>query len=98
MEASAQLAFDRWAQELVWSRPSCSEATPIRRFRGCVLEKALQQGLRTDNLVISGSQEGPSPLEPSSMRQGHKPGGYVFTVSAYRDHAGCLIGKSWRIK
>jgi poly(hydroxyalkanoate) depolymerase family esterase len=56
-------------------------------------EKALQQGLRTDNLVISGSQTGPISLTPAATRHEKVPGGRSYTVSTFRDPAGCLIGQ-----
>ena len=59
--------------------------------------KALEQGLRTDNLVISGKQERPIPLHPAKVRKGRKPGGRSYTVRSYRDPSGCLVGESWRV-
>jgi len=59
--------------------------------------KALEQGLRTNNLVLSGEQTGPIPLEPSSVREVTTPGRYDSTVSSYRDADGCLIGRRWMI-
>ena len=57
--------------------------------------KALEQGLRTDNLVLSGTQTGPISLEPSSVRTVETPGRYDSTVSSFRDPDGCLIGRRW---
>jgi poly(hydroxyalkanoate) depolymerase family esterase len=59
--------------------------------------KALEQGLRTNNLVIGGEQESPIPLAPASVREEPNPDGYDSTVSAYRDADGCLIGEAWSI-
>jgi poly(hydroxyalkanoate) depolymerase family esterase len=56
-------------------------------------DKALEQGLRTNNLVISGSQDGPLPLTPSEVHPYGEPGRYESTVSTYRDPAGCVIGE-----
>ncbi len=56
-------------------------------------KKALQQGLRTDNLVISGSQTGPISLTPAAVHRGKVPKGRGYTVSTYRDPDGCLIGQ-----
>jgi poly(hydroxyalkanoate) depolymerase family esterase len=56
-------------------------------------EKALQQGLRTDNLVISGTQTGPISLQPAAVRHGKVPHGRAYTVSTFRDPNGCLIGQ-----
>ncbi len=60
-------------------------------------DKALEQGLRTDNLVIGGSQTGPIPLQPSSVRTVKTPGRYDSAVSTYRDPDGCLVGRRWLI-
>jgi hypothetical protein len=60
-------------------------------------DKALEQGLRTDNLVISGTQDGPIPLTPTSTREESNAGGYGSTVSTYRDPNGCLVGERWLI-
>jgi len=60
-------------------------------------DKALEQGLRTDNLVLTGTQEEPVALTPAAVHDKRKPGGYAYTVSRYRDPAGCLIGEKWII-
>ena len=44
-------------------------------------DKALLQGLRTDNLVIAGSQTTPIALAPASVRPGQVPNGYAYTTS-----------------
>jgi S-formylglutathione hydrolase FrmB len=56
-------------------------------------KKALQQGLRTNNLVISGSQTGPISLSPASVRRQQVPKGRSYTVSTYRDPNGCVVGE-----
>jgi poly(hydroxyalkanoate) depolymerase family esterase len=60
-------------------------------------DKALEQGLRTNNLVLGDVQEAPIPLVPASVREVPKQGGYSSTVSTYRNPAGCLIGERWLI-
>jgi poly(3-hydroxybutyrate) depolymerase len=60
-------------------------------------DKALEQGLRTNNLVISGEQTGPISLAPTSVREVETPGRYDSTVSSYRDADGCLVGRRWLI-
>jgi poly(hydroxyalkanoate) depolymerase family esterase len=60
-------------------------------------DKALLQGLRTDNLVVDDNQTAPISLTPASTREVPKPGGYATTVSTYRDPAGCIIGERWLI-
>jgi dienelactone hydrolase len=60
-------------------------------------DKALEQGLRTDNLVIAGRQDGPIPLTPAATREEPNPGGRTATVRTYRDPDGCLVGERWTI-
>jgi len=94
---SAQLAFEQMGPR--------ARVVPIfviggdadQAFPPACTQKALEQGLRTDNLVISGSQNGPIALTPAAVRDGQVPGGYGYTVSSYRDPAGCLIGERWLV-
>jgi poly(hydroxyalkanoate) depolymerase family esterase len=60
-------------------------------------DKALEQGLRTNNLVLGDSQEAPIALSPASVREVPKAGGYSSTVSTYLDPDGCVIGERWLI-
>lgn len=60
-------------------------------------DKALDQGLRTDNLVLGARQDGPIPLTPAAVREEANPGGRGSTVRTYRDPDGCLIGERWLI-
>jgi poly(hydroxyalkanoate) depolymerase family esterase len=60
-------------------------------------DKALEQGLRTNNLVISGTQERPISLRASSVREAANLGGYGSTVSTYSDRRGCPVGRRWMI-
>ncbi len=60
-------------------------------------DKALMQGLRTDNLVIDGQQTQPISLTPVSVAKGQVPNGYSYTVSNYDDEHGCLIGQRWLV-
>jgi poly(hydroxyalkanoate) depolymerase family esterase len=62
-------------------------------FPAACEKKALQQGLRTDNLVISGSQTGPISLSAASVSSGQVPKGRRYTVSTFRDPNGCLIAQ-----
>jgi poly(3-hydroxybutyrate) depolymerase len=94
---SAQLAYDemgshaRVVPRLVMGGDADQGVSPA-----CA-DKALEQGLRTDNLVLSGFQEAPIPLTPASVRERTKTGGYGSTVRTYRDADGCLVGKRWLI-
>ena len=56
-------------------------------------DKALLQGLRTDNLVIDGNQTAPIRLGPESVTHRQVPHGYSYTTSDYLDEHGCLIGQ-----
>ncbi|HYH61386.1 MAG TPA: PHB depolymerase family esterase [Solirubrobacterales bacterium] len=60
-------------------------------------DKALEQGLRTNNLVLGDSQESPISLTPASTRLEPKADGYDTTVSTYLDPDGCLIGERWLV-
>jgi poly(hydroxyalkanoate) depolymerase family esterase len=60
-------------------------------------KKALEQGLRTNNLVLGASQTAPISLVPAVVSRGQRPGGRTYTVSSYRDPSGCLIGERWII-
>jgi poly(3-hydroxybutyrate) depolymerase len=96
-DQSAQLAFDQMGSRarvvpiLVMGGDADAAVSPA-----CA-DKTLAQGLRTDNLVLSGAQTGPIPLTPAATSHGQKPGGYSYTVSSYFYPAGCLIGQRWLI-
>ena len=97
VEASAQLAFVQMGPRArVVPRFALGGDQDLAFPPACV-KKALDQGLRTNNLVISGSQDGPLALTPAAVREGRKPGGYAYTVGTYRDPAGCLVGEHWVI-
>ena len=46
-------------------------------------DKALEQTVRTNNLVISGVQTKPISLTPATVVHKQKPGGYSYTISTY---------------
>lgn len=62
-------------------------------------DKTLEQGLRTNNLVLGSSQTGPISLKPAATREvaAAEPDGYPSTVSNYKDANGCLVGQRWLI-
>ena len=66
-------------------------------FPAACSDHALDQGLRTNNLVLGGGQRGPISLSPATVLEKRKPGGHAYTVSRYRDPHGCLIGEKWII-
>ena len=65
---------------------------------GCV-DKALEQGLRTNNLTLGLSQTGPISLSAASTRgvDGTEPDDYDSTVTTYLDPEGCMVGERWLI-
>jgi poly(hydroxyalkanoate) depolymerase family esterase len=97
VETSAQLAFEEMGSRARVVPTFVLGGNADLAFPWSCTEKALEQGLRTANLVVGGSQDGPISLEPATIRRGKKPGGYAYTVRTYRDPAGCLVGESWRI-
>jgi len=60
-------------------------------------DKALQQSLRTDNLVIGSNQTEPISLSPATVEHDQKPGGYRYTVGDYVDQYGCVIGQRYLV-
>jgi poly(hydroxyalkanoate) depolymerase family esterase len=94
---SAQLAFDQMGPRARIVPRFVLGGDADLAFPWACTQKALEQGLRTNNLVLGTSQERPIALTPAAVRQQQKPGGYAYTVQSYRDPAGCLIGESWRV-
>ncbi|MDX6583809.1 MAG: hypothetical protein QOI10_2993 [Solirubrobacterales bacterium] len=97
VEASAQLARDemgsraRIVPRIVMGGDADQGVPPA-----CA-DKALEQGLRTNNLVLGDTQDAPISLTPASVREVPKEGGYSSTVSTYLDPNGCVIGERWLI-
>jgi poly(hydroxyalkanoate) depolymerase family esterase len=94
---SAQLAFDQMGPRARVVPVIAIGSDADQAFPAACTDKALEQGLRTNNLVISGVQDGPIALTPAAVREEQKPSGYRYTVSSYRDPDGCLIGERWII-
>jgi poly(hydroxyalkanoate) depolymerase family esterase len=94
---SAQLAFDQMGPRARIVPRFVIGGDADQGIPPACADKALEQGLRTNNLVISGSQDSPVALAPASQRKEQKPGGYAYTVKTYRDPAGCVIGERWLI-
>jgi poly(hydroxyalkanoate) depolymerase family esterase len=90
---SAQLAFEQMGPRARIVPIFVIGSNGDLAFPAACANKAIEQGLRTDNLVISGSQDGPIALTPAAVRHEQKPGGDTYTVSSYRDPDGCLIGE-----
>jgi poly(hydroxyalkanoate) depolymerase family esterase len=90
---SAQLAFVAMGRRARVVPLFVMGSTGDLAFPQSCAKKALQQGLRTDNLVISGSQTGPISLLPAAVHQRKVRNGRSYSVSTYRDPSGCLIGQ-----
>jgi poly(hydroxyalkanoate) depolymerase family esterase len=62
--------------------------------------QAVQQWLRTNNLVVSGSTTSPFPLAPTETIDvmSDAPDRYPYHVDIYRDDAGCEIVRQVRIE
>jgi poly(hydroxyalkanoate) depolymerase family esterase len=97
VELSAQLAFQQMGPRARVVPTFVIGSDADLAFPEACANKALEQGLRTNNLVLSGTQEEPIALTPAAVQEMHKPGGYGYTVSRYRDPDGCLIGERWII-
>jgi poly(hydroxyalkanoate) depolymerase family esterase len=60
-------------------------------------DQALQQSLRTNNLVIDHQQTKPISLTPELVQHKQKPGGYSYIVSTYLDQHGCVVGQRYLV-
>src|SRR3954471_1461933 len=94
---SAQLAYDQMGPRARIVPRMVIGGDADQGIPPACADKALEQGLRTDNLVLGDSQEGPIALTPAAVRKEQKPGGYAYTVKTYRDPSGCLIGERWLV-
>ena len=97
VEVSAQLAFDQMASRARVVPRFVIGSDADLAFPAACSDKALEQGLRTSNLVLSGGQDAPIALTPDGTREERKPGGHGYTVSTFRDPDGCLVGERWII-
>jgi poly(hydroxyalkanoate) depolymerase family esterase len=95
--ASAQLAFEQMGPRARIVPRFVMSGDADQAFPPACNAKALEQGLRTNNLVLGASQDGPVSLSPAAVSRGQEPGGYAYTVRSYRDPAGCLIGERWLV-
>src|SRR3954453_5164396 len=89
VEASAQRAFDEMGPRARIVPRFVIGGDADQGIPPACADKALEQGLRTNNLVLSGTQDGPIALTPASQRREQKAGGYAYTVKTYRDGGGC---------
>jgi poly(hydroxyalkanoate) depolymerase family esterase len=94
---SAQLAFEQMGPRARIVPRFVIGGDADQAFPPACTAKALEQSLRTNNLVIGGRQDGPISLTPAAVGRKQKPGGYAYTVESYRDPSGCLIGERWLV-
>ena len=97
VETSAQMAYDQMGPRARIVPRMVIGGDADQGIPPACADKALEQGLRTDNLVLGGGQDAPIALTPASVRHEQKPGGYAYSVATYRDPAGCVIGERWLI-
>lgn len=97
VELSAQLAHIEMGERARVVPRIAIGGTADQAFPFSCVDKAMQQGLRTNNLVLSGHQDRPLSLAPSGVRTRTVPGGLTYRVSSYTGRAGCLVGELWRI-
>ncbi|MBJ7328574.1 MAG: prolyl oligopeptidase family serine peptidase [Solirubrobacteraceae bacterium] len=60
--------------------------------------RALDQGIRTNNLVLGTSQSHPIARTAATAREERVPGGRSSRVLSYRDPSGCLIAERWTVR
>lgn len=97
VELSAQLAFTQMgARARVVPVIGMGSDTDLAFPAPCTV-KAVEQGLRTSNLVLSGNQDGPLALTPAEVAERQVPNGYGYTVSTFRDPGGDVIAERWII-
>ena len=98
VEASAELAFVQMGPRARVVPRFVIGSDADLAFPAACSDKALEQGLRTNNLVLSGEPgRARLSLAPASVRERQKRGGHAYTVSSYRDPDGCLVGEKWII-
>jgi hypothetical protein len=97
VEANAQLAYEQMGPRARVVPVMAVGSDADLAFPASCTDKALEQGLRTNNLVLSGAQEGPIALSPAAVAEKQVPGGHRYTVSRFRDPDGCLVGEKWII-
>jgi poly(hydroxyalkanoate) depolymerase family esterase len=97
VEGNAQLAYEQMGPRARVVPVMAVGSDADLAFPASCTDKALEQGLRTNNLVLSGAQEGPIALTPATVEEEQVPDGHGYTVSRFRDPDGCLVGEKWII-
>lgn len=98
VELSAQLAHAQMGERARVVPRFVLGGTADTAFPPTCVTKALEQGMRTNNLVLDGRQDGPIALTPTAVRDEQVPDGYAYTVSSYTDPGGCLVGEQWMVE
>lgn len=97
VEVNALLAFQQMGPRARVVPAITIGSDADQAFPATCTEKALQQSLRTNNLVLSGTQDAPLSLTSASVRDEQVPNGLAYTVSTFLDPDACLVGESWVI-
>jgi poly(hydroxyalkanoate) depolymerase family esterase len=98
VELSAQLAHREMGPRARVVPRFVLGGTADQAFPPACAAKALEQGLRTNNLVLSGTQHAPIALTPATVRGEQVPDGYAYTVSSYDDPDGCVVAELWMVE
>jgi poly(hydroxyalkanoate) depolymerase family esterase len=97
VEAGAQLAFEQMGPRARVVPLIAIGSTGDLAFPASCTDKAVQQSLRTNNLVIGGSQDAPLSLAPAATDEEQVPGGRAYAVGRFEDPDGCLVAEKWII-
>jgi poly(hydroxyalkanoate) depolymerase family esterase len=97
VEANAQLAYEQMGPRARVVPLIAIGSDGDLAFPAACTEKALEQGLRTSNLSLSGTQEGPISLEPATVEERRVRDGRAYTVGRFTDPGDCLVGERWII-
>jgi poly(hydroxyalkanoate) depolymerase family esterase len=97
VETSALLAFVQMGPRARVVPAIAIGSDADQAFPASCTNKALEQSLRTNNLVLSGAQDGPLSLVPHAVTDGQVPDGLAYTASTFVDPDGCLVGERWII-
>lgn len=60
--------------------------------------EAVEQWLRTDDLILEHEGRAPLPAAPTSVSSAIVRGGHGYTVDSYADPAGCTVVQFWTIR
>jgi poly(3-hydroxybutyrate) depolymerase len=98
VELGAQLAFAQMGPRARVVPAIVIGSDADMAFPATCTNKAVAQSLRTNNLVLSGTQDAPLALTPATERTDQVPDGRSYSVSTFVDRAGCLVAERWLIR